>query len=210
MTDKLKRRRLLQRGAAIIVTGLSSSLLAATLTPTSTSGPFYPDIKAEDDDNNLISVKGQDRLALGEIAQLSGTVQDANGEPIADARVEIWQCDFNGRYRHSSEQAHHAMDQGFQGFGQSVTNASGEYAFTTIKPVRYPGRTPHIHFLVDIAGMGRLVSQLYVEGEAGNQSDFLYQRMSPEQRVLATTTFDDSNGAMKASFNIIVGAGNLA
>lgn len=59
-------------------------------------------------------------------------------------RVEIWQCDAGGRYHHVGE-PEQVLDAGFQGFGAVTTDAEGRYRFRTIKPVPYPGRTPHIH-----------------------------------------------------------------
>jgi protocatechuate 3,4-dioxygenase beta subunit len=73
------------------------------------------------------------------------------------ARVEIWQCDVNGRYHFVDDnRAERPMDQDFQGYGQATTDATGGYGFRTIRPVPYPGRTPHIHFAVSAASLPRL------------------------------------------------------
>ena len=49
-------------------------------------------------------------------------------------------------------------DGNFQGFGRFMTNRKGEYYFRTIKPVPYPGRTPHIHVAVKLKGKKELVT----------------------------------------------------
>jgi protocatechuate 3,4-dioxygenase beta subunit len=47
----------------------------------------------------------------------------------------------------------------------------GGYRFRTIRPVAYPGRTPHVHFAISPPGGGRLVTQMYVAGESTNERD---------------------------------------
>src|SRR4051794_25044223 len=42
--------------------------------------------------------------------------------------------------------------------------------FLTIRPVPYPGRTPHIHFAVSGRGFARFITQMYVAGESGNDT----------------------------------------
>ncbi len=48
---------------------------------------------------------------------------------------------------------------------------SGAYSFRTIKPVAYPGRTPHIHFAITAPGREPLITQMYVAGEPQNERD---------------------------------------
>ena len=57
----------------------------------------------------------------------------------------LWQCDARGVYLHSTDSARKTPDKNFQGFGRFLTGSKGEYYFRTIRPVPYPGRTPHIH-----------------------------------------------------------------
>ena len=47
----------------------------------------------------------------------------------------------------------------------------GNYAFRTIKPVPYPGRTPHIHFRLAGKGVPEFVTQMYIAGHPGNDTD---------------------------------------
>ncbi len=206
-----RMRRVIVAGGAALAAGGVSGALAATLTPPQTAGPFYPDIKPEDDDSDLTRVRGSDAVANGEIAELTGRVLDPDGKPVAGARVEIWQCDANGRYRHSSERSSRDVDPAFQGFGHALTGTDGSYRFRTIKPVAYPGRTPHIHYLVMVPNHGYLVTQLYVEGEPLNQRDFLYNRLSDEAKRAASARFEPGrgDGMLKASFDVVLGPGNI-
>ena len=62
-------------------------------------------------------------------------------------------------------------DKNFQGFGRFLTGSTGEYYFRTIKPVAYPGRTPHIHFAVKMKGREKWTTQCYIKGEPQNEKD---------------------------------------
>ena len=184
------------------------STLAKSLppTPAQTAGPFYPLQPPLDDDNDLTQIKGTRGLAKGRITDLSGRILDANGKPLSNARIEIWQCDANGRYHHPHDSGP-APDPNFQGFGHSISDAMGRYRFRTIRPVPYPGRTPHIHMAVFLPGQGPFVTQLYVADEPRNQSDFLFQRLRAEQRERVVADFLPLNrgGAeLAAQFDIVL------
>ncbi len=190
-------------------TVLSSSVIARALvlTPRQTAGPFYPVELPLDDDNDLTHVKGRNGRALGQISELSGRVVDINGRPLSGMRIEIWQCDFNGRYRHPRENGSRSVDPYFQGHGQTLTNHLGQYRFRTIRPVHYPGRTPHIHVAVFPDQEDPFVTQLYVAGDARNETDVLYNSIPREKRDLVTAEFVASNieGAeLQANFDLIL------
>ena len=181
---------------------------AALLTPRQAEGPFYPPELPLDDDNDLVHVRGRDEAAQGLKTNLTGRVLDRNGHPLSGVRVEIWQCDANGRYRHPWDQGQQPIDPGFQGIGHAVTDARGHYRFLTIKPVPYPGRTPHIHVAVLPEGAQRFVTQLYVEGEPGNDEDFLYRRIPAGSRRLVTVPFEPVSAPshdLRANWDIVLG-----
>ena len=123
---------------------------AKGLTPQTTEGPFYPthSMRFADIDNDLVKIEGTVKQAGGEVFYLKGVITDKQGKPQPGLRIEIWQTDMNGRYLHSADNRAVAYDHGFQGFGHDITDANGAYRFRTIKPNRYPGRTPHIHVKV--------------------------------------------------------------
>ena len=177
-------------------------------TPRQTEGPFYPDRLPADDDNDLVAVKGQSGIARGEILLLAGTVTDLAGKPLAGARVEIWQCDAGGRYHHSRDSSSSPPDPNFQGWGQFVTAADGEYRFRTIRPVPYPGRTPHIHFKVSGKAIPGLVTQMYVEGEPGNARDGVFASLDPRERAAVTVRLDQApdGKALTTRFEIVLRA----
>lgn len=180
---------------------------ARLFTPRQTAGPFYPDLPLLDKDNDLTQIPGKAGIAAGEITDLSGRVLDAGGNPLDGVRVEIWQCDNNGRYRHSGDNQAIAMDPNFQGFGHTITDKDGRYHFRTIRPVPYPGRTPHIHAAVFRQGMRPFVTQIYIADNPHNAEDFLFQRIPVSLRPLAVADFTPSNTAgakLAADFDFVL------
>lgn len=197
--NKIRRRLLLGLAA------LPFSSLAATRTPPASEGPFYPtgSMRFVDVDNDLVKIDGQVKAAGGEIVRLQGRVLDADGQPLAGARVEIWQCDVRGRYLHRGDHGG-PRDPGFQGFGQSLTDADGNYRFRTIKPVPYPGRTPHIHVKVWVDGRDRLTTQFYLPDHPLNQRDWLYRNVPAAKRDRVTMVFEDSDAEPVATLDLVV------
>ena len=202
-----ERRRFLLNGAGVFVVA-TAPVSAGLLTPRQSAGPFYPTELPLDDDNDLVHVAGQDQPAQGSTADLSGRLLDSNGRPLAGMRIEIWQCDVNGRYRHPRENGKRPIDPGFQGFGHAISDAQGRYRFLTIRPVSYPGRAPHIHVAVYPPGERPFVTQLYVADEERNDSDFLYRRIPTESGHLVTAAFEPANDGqaeLKAHWDILLG-----
>jgi protocatechuate 3,4-dioxygenase, beta subunit len=210
-SDSLSRRHFV-RGLAFGATALAAPgafAEALTLTPSTTEGPFYPDHLPLDTDNDLILINDGLTAAVGEITHLGGRILDSNGEPLRNAVVEIWQVDGNGVYLHSGS-AGEKRDANFQGYGRFLTGSSGEYYFRTVKPVPYPGRTPHIHFAINQNGNRLLTTQMYVKGEPGNDRDGLYRSLTDErQRESVTIDFqplpDSKDGELSAKFDIVLG-----
>ena len=56
-----------------------------------------------------------------------------------------------------------------------LVDAGGRYSFRTLKPVAYPGRTPHIHLKVATADGRMLTSQFYVAGDPQNERDGIFR-----------------------------------
>lgn len=188
--------------AAAVVPQAAQALVA---TPGATEGPYYPApaMRFDDADNDLVRTEGQVREAGGEIIYLTGQVTDADGNPVPGARVEIWQCDANGRYLHTGDNRDTPRDAAFQGFGHHVTGKDGQYRFRTIRPVPYPGRAPHIHVKV-ITGQHTLTTQLYLAGEPGNARDVLYRRLSTAERQAVEMRFETRDGVPKTTVNLVV------
>lgn len=182
-----------------------------TLTPRQTEGPFYPDKLPLDTDNDLIRINDSLTPAIGEITWLSGRLLSASGTPIRNATLEIWQCDSTGVYLHTRTGGDQAKrDANFQCFGRFITGSTGAYLFRTIKPVPYPGRTPHIHLAVKLKGKKELISQCYIKGHPGNEKDGIWKGIKdPKQRDNVTVDFTplpgSKTGELAASWDIVLG-----
>jgi protocatechuate 3,4-dioxygenase beta subunit len=199
----------LATGAAMFTTpGLFAETLA--ITPRLTEGPFYPDKMPLDTDNDLIIVNDAITPALGEVTHLTGKILTSSGTPVRNAFVEIWQVDNGGVYLNSHDSGHDKRDSNFQGYGRFLTDAEGNYYFRTIKPVPYPGRTPHIHFGVSKNGKRIYTTQLFIKGHPLNQQDGIYQDMRDQAaKDSVTVDFkpikDSTIGELAAKFDIMMG-----
>lgn len=180
------------------------------LTPRQTEGPFYPDRLPLDTDNDLLILNDSLTPAIGDVTWLSGRILDSTGSPIRNVVVEIWQCDAKGVYLHRNSSNTAKRDAHFQGFGRFLTGSTGEYLFRTIKPVPYPGRTPHIHFAVQLKGREKFTTQCYIEGEPQNERDNVLRGIrDPKARDSVVVPFapmpDSIAGELSAKFNIVMG-----
>jgi protocatechuate 3,4-dioxygenase beta subunit len=210
--ESQNRRRFLSRLACGTMFFAVPGAFAGELirTPQQTEGPFYPDHLPLDTDNDLIIVNDSLTPAVGEITWLSGRILDARGEPMRNALVEIWQVDNRGVYLHSGSSNHAQRDAHFQGFGRFLTGSSGEYVFRTLKPVPYPGRTPHIHFAIKTKGRDKFTTQCYIQGEAGNERDGVLRGIrDPKARQSVIIPFaplkNSRAGELAARFDIVMG-----
>ncbi len=194
-------------GALAATPGLFAEEL--TRTPAQTEGPFYPDKLPLDTDNDLLIINDGITPAVGEISWVSGRILDQNGEPVRNALVEIWQCDAAGAYLHSGTSNKEKRDKNFQGFGRFLTSSNGEYVFRTIKPVPYPGRTPHIHYAVKTRGRDKFTTQCYIEGHEGNPKDGIWKNLDEKGRKAVTVPFAPMKGSrigeLAARFDIVLG-----
>jgi protocatechuate 3,4-dioxygenase, beta subunit len=198
-------------GAAAFTTpGLFADELERIPTPAQTEGPFYPNKLPLDTDNDLLIVNDSITPAVGEVTHLSGRVLDLKGEPVRNALVEIWQVDGKAVYLHTADSSRKEGDTNFQGFGRFLTSSTGDYYFRTIKPVPYPGRTPHIHFKVKKAGKELLTTQCYIKGEPRNEKDGIFRDIKDAKaREAVLVDFAPLKGSrigeLTARFDIILG-----
>ena len=179
-------------------------------TPAMTEGPFFPDRLPLDTDNDLLVITDAIEPADGEITWLSGRILDASGAPLRNALVEIWQVDGHGAYLHSRTGNAADRDRRFQGYGRFLTGTDGAYGFRTIKPVPYPGRTPHIHFKISRGGERLLTTQCFVKGHPQNERDGILRAIRDErQRESVLVDFRPLEGSrigeLTARFDVVLG-----
>jgi protocatechuate 3,4-dioxygenase beta subunit len=111
----------------------------------------------------------------------------------------LWQCNSAGRYRHAVDQHDAPLDPNFDGVGQVVSNAAGEYRFLTIKPGAYPWRnTPnawrpaHLHFgIFGPAFATRVITQMYFPGDPLLPLDAIFNGVAdPAARARLIAAYD--------------------
>jgi protocatechuate 3,4-dioxygenase alpha subunit len=129
---------------------------------------------------------------------IEGRIVDADGKPVDDALVEIWQANAHGRYDHPDDTRNLPLEPGFNGFGRVPTDASGNFRFTTIKPGRVPApdermQAAHINVTIFMRGMlKQLATRIYFPDEPANDTDPVLARVPAGRRdtLIATRTGD--------------------
>ncbi len=199
MDVQTNRRRFLFSSAALasLATQAFASNSCDILTPTQTSGPFYPGENNFSMDNDLTQVQGKPGRAVGQVIYVRGKVLDQNCRPVVGATVELWQACASGKYNSPKDPNPAKMDPNFKYWAEVVTDKNGEYLFKTIKPGAYPAdahwdRPPHIHFKVSKLGFKELITQMYFKGELLNDPDLILREIPQAERESVIVNFDPS------------------
>jgi protocatechuate 3,4-dioxygenase beta subunit len=153
------------------------------------TGPVFGSGDIHPLDNDLTRSAVKNGAPIGERIIVTGRVSDDGGRAVPNALIEIWQANACGRYIHKIDQHDAPLDPNFTGAGRVLTDANGEYRFTTIKPGAYPWRNhanawrpQHIHFSLFGANiMQRLVTQMYFPGDPLLPLDPIYNSIADEQ-----------------------------
>ena len=187
--NSVSRRDILKVGVGSAAVLGSTAVLASghQTTPAQVEGPFYPIHAQDDKDADLTRVSSATARAEGEIIVVAGSVKDENGEPIANAVVDVWQANAAGRYAHEEDSNTAPLDANFQGWAILKTDAEGKYRFKTIKPGAYPAtddwdRPPHIHYKVSRRGYREITTQMYFPGDKLNEVDPLLNEVDEPAR----------------------------
>jgi protocatechuate 3,4-dioxygenase alpha subunit len=130
----------------------------------------------------------------GERVRIEGRVLDADGKPVNDAAVEIWQANSHGRYASPEDGRDGPLERSFRGYGRSLTDDAGAFRFRTIKPGRVPGpegkpgtegtlQAPHLLVTVFLRGLlKQLVTRMYFPDDPANGDDPVLARVPAERR----------------------------
>lgn len=140
-------------------------------TPNQVLGPYF--LPNSPLNKNLV-IPGE----TGTVIKIAGRVLDVYGTALSAATVHVWLADPHGHYDNQDEHgdAHPIPPADQKLRGRIITDASGNYDFTALRPGNYPlengqRRPAHIHVIVEAAGFKRLVTQLYFTDEPLNQHD---------------------------------------
>jgi protocatechuate 3,4-dioxygenase, alpha subunit len=143
----------------------------------------------------------------GEPITIEGRVTDADGKPVDDALVEIWQANAHGRYDHPDDTRDLPLEPGFKGFGRVPTDAAGGFRFTTIRPGRVPApdggmQAPHINVTIFMRGMLKhLKSRIYFQEDPANPADPVLSRVPADRRA---TLIAVSRGKASFEWNVVL------
>jgi len=194
--DFPSRRRILSTGA-FAVTGFMLAIRDGfgqqSLAPTpachdddeptiaETEGPFF---KPRSPQRSNLRESG----IAGRAVDLSGLVLTRSCRPVPGALVDLWHADDNGVYDNKN----------FRLRGHVFTDNEGRYAFQTIVPGLYPGRTRHYHVKVQAPGeRPGLTTQFYFPDEPLNKEDDFFHR----ELVMQVAKSED---AMRARFDVVL------
>lgn len=124
----------------------------------------------------------------GQRIRIEGRVLDAEGKPVNDAAVELWQANSHGKYASPEDAQDKPLDPAFRGYGRSLTDEAGAFRFRTIKPGRVPGpegklQAPHLVITIFMRGLlKQLVTRMYFPEEPSNSDDPILNLVPHERR----------------------------
>lgn len=139
------------------------------ITPSQTVGP-YVHIGLTLEDSEIIATEG-------DTIEVTLSVVDGNGDPVADAMIEIWQTRPDGTYNTDEV-------EGFRGLGRGMVDETGTVTFTTLRPGATEEEAAHLKVGVFARGMlERLYTRLYFP-ENDNSSDPVLELVDAARRDL--------------------------
>ena len=131
-----------------------------------------------------------------------GVVYDKDGQPLANATVDVWHASPVGLYENQDD-----AQENMNLRGRFKTNAQGAYFFKTVRPagypvptngpcgdllraqLRHPNRPAHLHFMVSTPGHKTLITQVFADGDDNLTSDPVFGVTAPlvgnfEERIV--------------------------
>ena len=135
----------------------------------------------------LFRLGDADAVAQGVVANFGGRLLNADGKPVNDATIELWQADHQGRYAHPAD-GRQVASNSFRGFGRCATSKQGTFAFSTIRPGQVPGpggklQAPHINVGILARGLlKRLFTRIYFAGDPANAADPILALVPADRR----------------------------
>ncbi|WP_018296263.1 protocatechuate 3,4-dioxygenase subunit alpha [Corynebacterium lubricantis] len=140
------------------------------ITPSQTVGPYVHIGLTLDNSEVMVEENG---------TPISFTVFDGDGNPIADAMIELWQARPDGTFNTETV-------EGFRGLGRGMVDETGSVTFTTLIPGGFEDEAPHLNVGVFARGMlERLNTRLYFpENADANANDPVLQAVDEPRREL--------------------------
>lgn len=195
----MKRRHFLQTTTAGALAVSPVAFLLADSgelqrTPRDYEGPYYP-VGPRNHTNNLILGKPRDRTL-----NLNGRVLSPDGSPYPVVRVEIWQTDTLGRYKHPRDASDGERWSDFLYWGEAVTDDDGRFDFRTYVPGAYGRRPSHIHYKVWQDERRLLTSQVYFHETGGTQG----ASRDPSRSELQTIALEPERDGLVSFLRVVI------
>jgi hydroxyquinol 1,2-dioxygenase len=168
-------------GLSTLVNTLHDKTAMEEATHTSLLGPFFRENTPRFEPGAQISKRDNaQQIALW------GKITNAQGKPIANAQVTVWQTAADGRYDIQTD----ASTTDCRGI--FFTDEQGNYLLRTVRPKgyyipmdgpvgdmiraqkRHGMRPAHIHFLISAPGYRELVTALYIAGDEHLEDDVVF------------------------------------
>ena len=112
--DILMMSAVLAGAAAVALPTPAAAEAVLKRTPDQILGPFYP-LKELPQTADLTTIPGRPGRAEGQVINVTGHVLNLAGQPVRDAKVEVWQANSHGRYTHPSDDNPAPLDPNFEG-----------------------------------------------------------------------------------------------
>ena len=124
----------------------------------------------------------------GQHITVSGQIFDADGVPVPDAQLELWQADDQGRFAGYDPSESGIVSDGFTGFARIPVDDRGTFKFHTV----YPGsvaaqdsksQAPHVVLMLSMRGiLKHLYTRIYFAGDPLNGDDPVLSAVPSERR----------------------------
>lgn len=151
--------------------------------------------------------------AEGRPCRVQGSVKGVNGQPLAHARIEVWQSDEKGLYdvQYADRSQHQAR-------GILSADAQGRFHFQSILampypiphdgPVgdllkataRHPWRPAHLHFKISAPGHETLITHVFRRGDPYLDSDAVFG----VRESLITDWVEQADGSYRLDYDFVL------
>ncbi|KYK54103.1 catechol dioxygenase [Drechmeria coniospora] len=183
------------------------------LTASAILGPFWRSDTPVRDNGTSISF---DTPADGQMVYMHGQVTDvADGKPLANATVDVWQASTNGLYEQQDEKQ---QDHNLRGVFK--TDAEGRYSYYCLRPTPYPipqdgpagkllelmdrhvFRPAHIHLMVCASGFKSLTTQIFDEDCPYLAKDSVFAVKDDLKVRFVPRSVEDPKAELELEYNI--------
>lgn len=141
--------------------------------------------------NNLLRKTDEFYTAMGQKVLISGRLTDSGCVPISDAKVYIWQTNFEGKYQYKNEDLKTGYDPYFSGSGSVTTDNLGNFSFVTILPGK--SDNPYVDFIVKHKDFKTFNTRMFFNPQKDKKLKALVAKKSSESNYEFNICLDQRN-----------------